>query len=86
MCNLMAPVRTTSAEKQHHAIILGRQASVEHAAMHAMHAVWLAQLHLCSMIILLQATELWVEKGLERFGRTVGPDFAPSGIEDALLV
>jgi len=38
------------------------------------------------MIILLKATELWVEHGLERFGRADGPDFAPSEIEDALLV
>ena len=38
------------------------------------------------MIILLKATELWVEMGLERFGRAVGPDFAPSEIDDALLV
>ena len=59
---------------------------MENAARHAMHAVWLAQLHLSSMIILLNAPKLWVEKGLGRFGRADGPDFAPSEIEDALLV
>ena len=85
MHDLTAPVRTTSTEKQHNAVILGRPASMEHAARHAMHAVWLAQLHHSRMIILLKATELWVEHGLRRFGRADGPDFAPSEIEDALL-
>ena len=84
--DLTSPVRTTSMKKQQHAVSLSPPASTEHAARHAMHAVWLAQLHLSSMIILLKATELWVEKGLERFGRADGPDFAPSEIEDALLV
>ena len=86
MYDLTAPVCTTSTEMQHDAVILGQTASMEHAARHAMHAVWLVQLYLSRMIILLKATELWVEHGLRRFGRTVGPDFAPPGIEDALLV
>ena len=86
MYDLMAPVHTTSTEKQLHAVISGQSGSMEHTARHAIHAVWLVQLHLSCMIILLKATELWVERGLERFGRADGPDFAPLEIEDALLV
>ena len=52
---------------------------------HTLHTMCGAQLPLSRMIILLKATELWVEKGLRRFGRADGPDFAPSEIEDALL-
>ena len=36
--------------------------------------------------VIPNAVEMWVEKGLGRFGRADGPDFAPSEIEDALLV
>lgn len=83
---LTSPVRTKSMKKQQRVVNLGHPAPTEHAARHAMHELWSAQFHRSSMIILLKATELWVERGLERFGRAIGPDFAPSEIEDALLV